>query len=83
MTDDVISKEDVRQAVKDGVEDALTTLGFDHANPLEVQADLLYLRSMRKGKEALAGKAAIGIFGAIGVALTSLLVLGFREFIGS
>ena len=41
----------VKRAAKEGIEEALTSYGFDTDNPLEHQADQQYLRKIRKGSQ--------------------------------
>ena len=41
----------IKKATKDGLEEALTSYGFDKSNPLEHQADQIYLRKIRKGSQ--------------------------------
>ncbi|MCH2037739.1 MAG: hypothetical protein MK137_04010 [Rickettsiales bacterium] len=41
----------IKQAVKEGIEETLTTYGFDTENPREQQADQIHLRKIRKGSQ--------------------------------
>ena len=80
--DNPVTHEDIRQAVKEGVEDAFTALGIDHASPLETQADFIYLRKLRKGRDALTSRVSLGIVGAVITAVTTLIVVGFNSMFG-
>lgn len=43
--------EPARAIVREAVEETLQRLGFDTAHPAELQADMLYLRKLRRGSE--------------------------------
>jgi hypothetical protein len=43
----------IREAVRDGIDDALTKYGIDISNPNLMQADMLYLRKSRQGSEEI------------------------------
>lgn len=47
-------KQTIREAVRDGIEEALTKYGVDIANPNGMQADLIHLRKTRLGSDEVA-----------------------------
>ena len=51
MEDDL--KQAVREAVRDGIEEALTKYGVDTSDPTAMQADMVYLRKSRTGSDEL------------------------------
>jgi len=63
-------KETIREAVSEGIEEALTKYGVDISNPHSMQADLLHLRKSRLGSDELAKWTKRSI---ITVAISSLL----------
>jgi hypothetical protein len=63
-------KQAIREAVRDGIEEALTKYGVDTSNPNSMQADLIHLRKSRLGSDELAKWIKRSI---ITVAITSLL----------
>ena len=63
-------KETIRQAVREGIEEALTKYGIDTSDPTSTQADMLYVRKSRVGSEELTKWAKRS---AITVAISSIL----------
>jgi len=51
MEDDL--KQAIREAVRDGIEEALTKYGLDTNDPTAMQADMVYLRKSRTGSDEL------------------------------
>jgi hypothetical protein len=43
----------IREAVKDGIDDALQKYGLDVKDPTSMQADMLYLRKSRTGSDEI------------------------------
>ena len=60
----------IRDAVREGIEDALTKYGIDTSDPTSTQADMLYVRKSREGSDELAKWAKRSI---ITVAISSIL----------
>lgn len=46
-------KNEIREAVREGLEEALTKYGVDTADPTGMQADMLYLRKSRTGSDEI------------------------------
>jgi hypothetical protein len=44
-------KTAIREAVRDGLEEALTKYGLDTSDPSAMQADMIYLRKSRTGSD--------------------------------
>lgn len=76
---DPLTKEDVREAVRQGVEDALLDLGIDHKDPLQMQQDFAYLRRLRRGSDMFKNKVIFGTLAAIGTLIVTLIVMGFQS----
>ncbi|MGB4191947.1 MAG: hypothetical protein WBJ81_05315 [Rickettsiales bacterium] len=63
-------KEVIREAVREGIDDALTKYGIDTSSPNSMQSDMVYLRKSREGSEELAKWVKRSI---ITVAISSIL----------
>ena len=63
-------KQTIREAVREGIDDALTKYGIDIDNPNSMQHDMSHLRQSRIGSEELTKWAKRS---AITVAISSLL----------
>ena len=50
MTDHDFKKA-IREAVRDGIDEALTKYGLDTSDPNAMQADMIYLRKSRTGSD--------------------------------
>jgi len=46
-------RKTVREAVRDGIEEALTKYGIDTSDPNAMQADMVYLRKSRTGSDEI------------------------------
>ena len=74
-------RKTVREAVRDGIEEALTKYGIDTSDPNAMQADMVYLRKSRTGSDEILKWAKRS---AITAAVTGLLVAlwqGFKHMI--
>lgn len=58
-------KEDVKEAVKEAMNEQFVAYGFRVLEPNEMQADMLYLRKMRVGSEAIGKHALRAIVGVV------------------
>jgi hypothetical protein len=45
------TKKAIREAVGEGIDDALTKYGLDTSDPTAMQADMVYLRKSRTGSD--------------------------------
>jgi len=75
-------REIIREEMREANKDLLLAIGINPAHPLEAQADMTFLRSMRERCEnigAAGTKAAITII--VGGILT-VFVLGFKTWMG-
>ena len=68
-------KQTIREAVKEGIDDALTKYGIDTDNPTSMQNDMVYLRKSRTGSEELTKWARRS---AITVAISSIIATIFN-----
>lgn len=67
-----MSPNEVRRIVRETVRETLSGMGFDISTPMENQADLAYLRRLRKGSEDMARRVRAS---TITIAVTTALYL--------
>jgi hypothetical protein len=67
----------IREAVREGVVEALMRLGIDTQEPTEVQADMIYLRKARMGADEIMKWTKRT---TISIALSSLLLVVWEGF---
>jgi len=73
-----LTKSEIKDLMKEAVEETLTGLGFDTDHPLAVQRDLSYLRDWRHTAESIRGKAILAAVGIAVVGLCGVLWLGLK-----
>lgn len=73
------TNEETRQAVTEGVRQALTQLGVDTSHPLAMQRDFQRLREWRLAMESTQKHGLITLATIIISGLLSLILIGFRE----
>lgn len=74
-------RDEIRQQVDEGVSDAMTRVGIDMSDPIEVQQDMSWVRDWRKTARAVKRKGAItavgilvtGILGAVWIGMKTML----------
>ena len=62
--------EEIRERVDEGVSDALTRVGIDMADPIQVQQDMSFIRDWRKTAKDVKRK---GMITAVGILVTGIL----------
>jgi hypothetical protein len=77
-----IAQEAARLAVKDGVPEALRSLGVDVDNPLKTQADFAHLREWRESSEEFKKHGMKVLIGIIVTSGAGLLWVGFKHKLG-
>lgn len=75
-------RDEIRQQVDEGVSDAMTRVGIDMDNPIQVQQDMSYLRDWRKTAKAVKRKGAITAVGILVTGLVGAVWLGLKSMIG-
>lgn len=65
--------EIARQAAREAVKETFLTLGLDAAEPLEAQADMLFLRRTREGSETIKKQSVMTAVGLLTVAVLGLI----------
>lgn len=76
-----ITDEDARKIAKAVVHETLLTLGADTQNPLELQADFKFMRSLRKTHERVGIKILISFVGILITVTGSLIIVGVASWI--
>ncbi len=72
----------LRRIVREGVTEALTTLGVDAGDPLEMQKDFQHLRSWRLATAKIRGKAVLTVVTVVVTGACAALWLGIKGSIG-
>jgi len=76
-----MNKHEIEEIVCHAVEKTLTSLGFDTGNPLENQADQLFVKKSRKRCESITGRALMTVVSAGVLAGFSALGWAILEFL--
>ena len=74
-------KETIRDAVREGIEEALTKYGIDTASPNSMQADLIHLRKARLGSDEVAKWIKRSIVTVVISGMIAILVNGIKQAI--
>lgn len=77
----LMCEDEVSALVKSTVRETLTGLGVDHAQPLEFQKDMAWVRDVRRASAAARAKAAAALLGILLTAAAGALWLGVRSLI--
>lgn len=81
MRDDqpiILTKDEIRDLICQGVEDAMTRLGMDASNPLEMQRDFQHLRDWRLSVNSAKTKGVVAIVGIIVTGMLGALFMGLK-----
>jgi hypothetical protein len=78
---DAVNREEVREVVQEAVRETLVALGIDAADPIQTQADLAWLRRMRKATASAASKIGAAVIGILVTALAGAIWLGARALL--
>lgn len=74
---------DIKELVRDTVEETLLSLGVEHKNPLEMQKDFQHLREWRESVESVKSKSVVTAVGIVIAGILGMLWVGFRDMFGS
>lgn len=77
--DSVEFKAAVKEATTEAVKEVLITLGIDTQNPLELQADMQYVRRSRETTQQVSGAIRKSIIGVTITGLVSIVVIVVKE----
>ena len=79
---DALDKEELRTLMHDAVVDAMSTLGIDARNPMDVQKDMQFVRELRLTSESVKKKALITLVGLLVIAGAGAVWIGIKSLIG-
>lgn len=77
---DPVTKDELTEAVAAGIQQAFIRLGINHADPIEVQADMAFLRKLRLGSGKMTWSMVFGMVSAVFTALGAFIIIGFQQF---
>lgn len=80
---EVLSREELRELMHDAVVDAMSTLGIDARNPMDVQKDMLFIRELRLTTEKIKSRTILTLVGIVIAAAAGATWLGFKTLLGS
>ncbi len=75
---EVLDREELRQMMHDAVVEAMSTLGIDARNPMDVQRDMQFVRELRLMSESVRKKTFLTMVGVVVVALAGAIWLGIK-----
>jgi hypothetical protein len=73
-----LTKEEIRQIVSDGVQDAFVKMGIQVDDPLEMQRDFQHLREWRQSLEQVRQKSIMAAVGLVVAGALSVAWMGVR-----
>lgn len=74
----VLTEIQLKKLVTEGVDDALTRLGVDAGNPIEMQKDFQHLREWREATHAIQKKGLLTIVAILVTGACAALWLGLK-----
>ena len=77
----VLTREELRQVVKESVHETLTTIGVDPSNPIEMQKDFQHLREWRESMKTIKNRSMLTIVGVVTTGIIAALWIGFKDFL--
>ncbi len=78
-----MTRADVRDVVRETVEDIFLILGIDASTPLTVQQDMHFIRELRTASETVRSRGLLVLVGILITAAAGALWLGIRGAISS
>lgn len=76
-----LTESQLRELVSEGVEEALTRMGMDAKNPLEMQKDFQHLREFRQATHAIQKRGLLVIVSILVSGICAAAWLGFKGMI--
>jgi hypothetical protein len=84
MTDRIhMSPEELRQMIRETVQETFTTLGVAVDDPIEVQKDFQHLREWRQTSESIKSKGILAMAGILVSGLAAAAWLGVKQILGA
>ena len=79
--EDVMSKKDLHELMHDAVIEAMSTLGIDARNPMDVQRDMQFVRELRLMSEKVKQKTYLTIVALVVGSMIAALWMGIKSAI--
>lgn len=73
-----LTREELKDVIKEAVDEAFTKMGVDTTNPIEMQADFKHLREWRLSMVAMRTKGMLGIMAIVLSGAAAALWVGFK-----
>lgn len=77
-----LTEDQIKDIVRTTVETTLTTLGINHQDPIEMQADFAHLRRWRKATNQATNLGFITLVTTITAGVLGAIWLGFQTMVG-
>ncbi len=81
--DNVLSRDDVTDVVREAVHETLLTLGVDAAQPLSVQQDMHFVRELRVASERIQSRGLLVLVAVAVTGFAGALWVGIKAAITS
>lgn len=78
----VLDRQELHDLMHNAVVEAMSTLGIDARNPLDVQKDMLFIRELRLISESVKKKTYLTMVALVIGALAAAMWLGFKSLLG-
>jgi len=75
-----VSKDEIRDIVRQSVHDTLVSLGVENGEPIEMQKDFAHLRDLRKSSESIKNKATTTLIGTFVLGILGLLSIALKDY---
>jgi hypothetical protein len=76
---DALTRVIAKEAAKQAVDELMTRLGIDNANPLDMQRDMQWLRDTRVGSEKIKEKGVLTLIGAAVLGAATIIWIGIKQ----
>ena len=78
-----LTLDQLKEVVGDTVDETLTRLGIEADDHRDMQADMLFLRKLRKTHEAVQNKALVVLVGTLVAGTIGLIIMGIVSWVRS
>lgn len=77
-----LTENEMRAVIAETVNETLTKIGIDHADPVEMQKDMAHLRAWRNSVNEVKQKSMFTVLAILVAGLLGATWLGFKTIIG-
>jgi len=78
-----LTEAQLKEIIRESVEAAMTRLGVDASNPLDMQRDFQHLRDWRLSVETVKAKGVVTMMGILITGVCAVIWLGFKAAINN